>query len=227
MVINPIVNKDLGYEVSKDFKAVALIGEAPLILASPGNSSYHNLPEFIKLAKSKPGSMTYASSGSGTPGHLAAASLVQDMSITMTHVPYKGAGQAMTDLLGGHVDIFFSSAPAVLPHIESKTLRALAVSSEKRMSVLPEVHTVSEDAIKGFNFTLWGGIFTPTGTPDAVSNLLNTEINEVLKDPSFYKPLEKDGVFTRALSQSDFEEFMKREFAKYSKLLKTIEVKND
>jgi tripartite-type tricarboxylate transporter receptor subunit TctC len=227
MVINPIVNKDLGYEASKDFKAVALIGEAPLILASPGNSSYRNLPEFIKLAKAKPGSMTYASSGSGTPGHLAAASLVQDMNITMTHVPYKGAGQAMTDLLGGHVDIFFSSAPAVLPHIESKTLRALAVSSDKRMSVLPEVHTVSEDAIKGFNFTLWGGIFTPTGTPDSVNNLLNTEINEVLKDPSFYKPLEKDGVLTKAISQNDFEDFMKREIAKYSKLLKTIEVKND
>ena len=140
MVINPIVNKDVGYEVSKDFKAVALIGEAPLILASPGNSSYRNLPEFIKLAKAKPGSMTYASSGSGTPGHLAAASLVQDMNITMTHVPYKGAGQAMTDLLGGHVDIFFSSAPAALPHIESKTLRALAVS-DRKSTRLNSIHT--------------------------------------------------------------------------------------
>ena len=227
MVINPIVNKDVGYDVSKDFKAVAMIGEAPLILTSPGNSSYRNLPEFIKIAKAKPGSMTYASSGSGTPGHLAAASLAQDMNLIMTHAPYKGAGQAMTDLLGGHVDIFFSSAPAVLPHLESKTLRALAVSSDKRMSVLPEVHTVSEDAIKGFNFTLWGGIFTPTGTPDMVNNFLNTEINEVIKDPSFYKTLEKDGVVTKAISQNYFEEFIKRELVKYNKLLKTIEVKND
>ena len=227
MAINPIVNKDVGYDANKGFRPVALIGDAPLILAAPGSSSYRTLPEFIKLAKAKPGSMTYASSGSGTPGHLAAASLAQDMNINMAHAPYKGAGQAMTDLLGGHVDIFFSSAPAVIPYIESKTLRALAVSSEKRMAILPEVHTVSEDAIKGFNFTLWGGIFAPAGTPDSVANYLNAEINEILKDPSFSGPLEKDGLFIKMNSQAEFMEFIKRETIKYSKLLKTFEIKND
>ena len=227
MVINPLVNKDVGYEPAKDFKQIALIGEAPLILVSPGNSSYRTLPEFIKLAKSKSGEMTYASSGSGTPGHLAAVALVQDMNINMTHAPYKGAGQALTDLLGGHVDIFFSSAPAVLPHIESKTLRALAVSSEKRMAVLPEVHTVSEDAIRGFNFTLWGGVFAPAGTPNAITNYLNTEINEVLKDPAFTTQLEKDGILIKPNSSAEFGDLMKRETIKYTKLLKTIEIKSE
>lgn len=227
MVINPLVNKEIGYEPGKDFKQIALIGEAPLILVSPGNSSYRTLPEFIKLAKSKSGEMTYASSGSGTPGHLAAVALVQDMNINMTHAPYKGAGQALTDLLGGHVDIFFSSAPAVLPHIESKTLRALAVSSEKRMAVLPEVHTVSEDAIRGFNFTLWGGVFAPTGTPSAITNYLNTEINEVLKDPAFTTQLEKDGILIKPNSSAEFGDLMKRETIKYTKLLKTIEIKSE
>ena len=227
MVITPLVNKDVGYETNKDFRPIALIGEAPLILTAPANASYTNLAEFIKLAKSKPGVMTYASSGSGTPGHLAAASLTQDININMAHAPYKGASQAMTDLLGGHVDIFFSSAPAVLPQIESKTVRALAVSSEKRMTVLPDVHTVSEDAIKGFNFSLWGGIFTPTGTPDNVVNYLSTEINEVIKDPAFTKPLEKEGLLIKANSQAEFAEFIKRESIKYGKLLKTIEIKND
>jgi tripartite-type tricarboxylate transporter receptor subunit TctC len=227
MVINPLVNKDVGYETSKDFRPIAVIGEAPLILVSPGNSSYRTLPEFIKLAKSKPGVFTYASSGSGTPGHLAAVSLVQDMNIDMAHVPYKGAGQAMTDLLGGHVDIFFSSAPAVLPQIESKNLRALAVSSETRMPVLPDVHTVSEDAIKGFNYTLWGGIFAPTGTPDAITNYLSAEINAILKDPSFTGQLEKEGILIKSNSQAEFVEFMRRESVKYSKLLKTIEIKSE
>jgi tripartite-type tricarboxylate transporter receptor subunit TctC len=227
MVINPLVNKEVGYETSKDFKPIAVIGEAPLIMVAPGNSSYRTLQEFIKLSKSKPGVFTYASSGSGTPGHLAAVSLVQDMGLDMAHVPYKGAGQAMTDLLGGHVDIFFSSAPAVLPQIESKNLRALAVSSEARMAVLPEVHTVSEDAIKGFNYTLWGGIFAPTGTPDAITNYLSAEINAVLKDPSFTGQLEKEGILIKPNSQTEFVEFMKRESVKYRKLLKTIEIKSE
>jgi tripartite-type tricarboxylate transporter receptor subunit TctC len=227
MVINPLVNKDVGYETSKDFRPIAVIGEAPLILVSPGNSSYRTLAEFIKLAKSKPGGFTYASSGSGTPGHLAAVSLVQDMNLDMAHVPYKGAGQAMTDLLGGHVDIFFSSAPAVLPQIESKNLRALAVSSETRMAVLPDVHSVSEDAIKGFNYTLWGGIFAPAGTPDAIANYLSIEINAILKDPAFTGQLEKEGILIKPNSQPEFAEFIKRESVKYSKLLKTIEIKSE
>ena len=145
----------------------------------------------------------------------------------MAHVPYKGAGQAMTDLLGGHVDIFFSSAPAVLPQIESKNLRALAVSSETRMPVLPDIHTVSEDAIKGFNYTLWGGIFAPTGTPDAITNYLSAEINAILKDPSFTGQLEKEGILIKSNSQAEFVEFMRRESVKYSKLLKTIEIKSE
>jgi tripartite-type tricarboxylate transporter receptor subunit TctC len=215
MVINPLVNKDVGYETSKDFRPIAVIGEAPLILVAPGNSSYRTLPEFIKLAKSKPGTMTYASSGSGTPGHLAAVSLAQDMNLDMTHVPYKGAGQVMTDLLGGHVDIFFSSAPAVLPQIESKNLRALAVSSEARMAVLPDVHTVSEDAIKGFNYT------------DAITGYLSAEINAILKDPSFTGQLEKEGILIKPNSQTEFVDFMRRESIKYSKLLKTIEIKSE
>jgi tripartite-type tricarboxylate transporter receptor subunit TctC len=227
MIINPLVSKDLGYETLKDFKPVALVGEAPLVLAAPGNAPYKNLPEFIKLAKAKPGTMTYASSGSATPGHLAAADLSQSMGVDLIHAPYKGAGQAMTDLLGGHVDVFFSSAPAVLPQIESKNLRALAVSSEKRMAVLPDVHTVAEDGIKGFNFKLWGGIFTPTGTPDDVVNYLNQEINEVMRDPSFAAPLEKDGILIRSNSVADFSSFIKLENAKYAKLIKTIDLKSE
>lgn len=227
MVINPLISKDLGYETIKDFKAIALVGEVPLILVAPGNSSYKTLPELIKLAKSKPNTMIYASSGSGTPGHLAAAELCQAMGIDLVHAPYKGAGQAITDLLGGHVDMFFSSAPAVLPQIESKNLRALAVSSEKRMSVLPDVHTVAEDGVKGFNFTLWGGIFTPIGTPDTVINYLNQEINDVLREPSFAGQLEKDGILIRNNSAADFGDLIKRESNKYSKLLKLIDIKNE
>ena len=222
MAINPSVTKDLGYNPIKDFKPIALIGEVPLIMVTSITSPYKNLPEFIKAAKAKPGGMTYASSGSATPGHLAAAALCQGVGIDLVHAPYKGAGPAMTDVLGGHVDAFFSSAPSVIPQIQTKNLTALAVSSTKRMQVLPDVHTVSEDELKGFNFTLWGGLFAPVGTPDSIVKLLNTAINSVLEDPAFKNPLEKDGILIRVNTSNEFDEFIKRESSKYSLLVKSI-----
>ena len=222
MAINPLVSKDLGYNPIKDFKPVALIGEVPLIMVTSINSPFKNLPDFIKAAKAKPGGMTYASSGSATPGHLAAAALCQGVGIDLIHAPYKGAGPAMTDVLGGHVDAFFSSAPSVIPQIQTKNLTALAVSSVKRMPVLPDVHTVAEDELKGFNFTLWGGLFAPVGTSDAVVNFLNAAVNSILEDPAFKNPLEKDGILIRANSRTDFDEFIRRESTKYSQLVKSI-----
>ena len=222
LAITPAVTKDLGYNPLKDFRPIALIGEVPLIMVTSNNSPFKNLAEFIKAAKAKPGGMTYASSGSATPGHLAAAALCQGVGIDLVHAPYKGAGPAMTDVLGGHVDVFFSSAPSVIPQIQSKNLTALAISSSKRMPTLPEVRTVSEDELKGFNFTLWGGLLAPAGTPDAVINFLNSAINSVLEEPAFKNPLEKDGILIHVNSSKEFDEFIKRESIKYSQLVKAI-----
>ena len=137
MVINTIVGKDLGYDPYQDLKPVALIGEVPLTLVAPLNTPYNSLPEFIKIAKQQPNKFTYASSGTATPGHLAAASLAQITGLEMIHAPYKGAGPAMTDILGGHVDLFFSSTPSVIQFVESNKVKALAVSSPKRTNAFP------------------------------------------------------------------------------------------
>lgn len=225
MVINTFVAKDLGYDPSKDLKPIAIIGEVPLTLVVPANSPFNNLSDLIKGAKANPGKMTYASSGTATPGHLAAAALNQAVGIDMAHAPYKGAGPAMTDILGGHVDMFFPSTPSILQFVESKKIRALAVSSTKRTSALPEVRTVAEEGIKDFSFTLWGGLYAPTGTPEDILNYLNTNINIILEDPSFRKNFEKDGILIRRNSQMEFSDFMKSEFVKYAKIVKAIDLK--
>lgn len=227
IVINTFVSKDLGYDSMKDLKPVTLIGEVPLTLVAPANSSFNSVADLIKAVKTKPGKLVYASSGTATPGHLAAAALMQAAGIDMIHAPYKGAGPAMADLLGGHVDIFFSSTPSVLQLVESKKLKALAVSSPKRTSVLPDVRTVAEDGIKDFSFTLWGGVFAPAGTPDEVLNYLSREINAILEEPNFKKQLEKDGILVRSNTRNDFNEFLKGEFSKYSKIVKSIDLKSE
>ncbi len=227
MVINTFVSKELGYDTMRDLKPVALIGEVPLTLVVPASASTNSINDLIKKAKSNPNKLVYASSGTATPGHLAAAAFTQASGIEMIHAPYKGAGPAMADVLGGHVDMFFSSTPSVLQLVESKKLKALAVSSPKRTSALPEVHTVSEEGIKDFSFTLWGGVFAPNGTPEEILTFLNKEINTILEDPNFYKELEKDSVLVKANSRKEFTEFLKTEFTKYAKTVKSIDLKSE
>jgi tripartite-type tricarboxylate transporter receptor subunit TctC len=227
MVINTIVNKDLGYDPFTDLKPVALIGEVPLTLVAPINASYNSLSEFIKLAKQQPNKYTYASSGTATPGHLAAASLAQIAGIEMIHAPYKGAGPAMTDVLGGHVDLFFPSTPSIIQFVESNKVKALAVSSAKRSNVFPQLHTVAEDLGKDFSFTLWGGIYAPAETPESITQTLSTLINQILNDAQFKKQFDKDGINMRPNSIEEFAQFHRSELANYKKSLQTLNLKLD
>jgi len=225
MVINTIVSKDLGYDPYQDLKPVALIGEVPLTLVAPLNSPYSSLPEFIKLAKTQPNKFTYASSGTATPGHLAGASLAQLTGVEMTHAPYKGAGPAMTDILGGHVNIFFASTPSVVQFVEGNKLKVLAVSSPKRMGIFPQIHTVAEDIGKEFSFTLWGGVFAPAETPEPILQSLNTMINQILNDPQFKKQFEKDGINIKQNTREEFAQFHRAELNNYKKSLQSLNLK--
>src|SRR5690606_37394641 len=152
------------------------------VLVVPQNSPYKTLGALIDAALAKPDSVTYASSGTATPGHLAAAALALGTKSTMVHVPYKGAGQAMTDLLGQHVDFFFSSAAAAMPHVAAGKLKALAVSTPKRIAALPDVPAVAEGTVSGFEFSLWGGYFAPAATPVSIIQRLNQDVNAALSD---------------------------------------------
>lgn len=221
MAVNRSAMKNPGYDSLADFRAVALVGNAPLVMAAPASAPFNTLDELLKLARSKPGSVSYASSGTATPGHLAAAALALGTKTEMTHIPYKGAGQAITDLIGGQVQFFFSSASAIMGHIKGGKVKALAVSSPKRIAALPNVPTVSEAAVPGFEFSLWGGYFAPRETPDAIVNRLNAEVNKVLAEPDLKVRLEADGISIVPLPAARFDSFVRAEIDKYARLVKT------
>ena len=199
---------------------MALVGDAPLVMAAPASAPFNSLAELLQLARSRPGSVSYASSGTATPGHLAAAALALGTKTEMTHIPYKGAGQAITDLIGGQVQFFFSSASAITSHIKGGKVKALAVSSPRRLASLPGVPTVAEAAVPGFEFSLWGGYFAPRETPDAVVALLNAEIVKVLAEPDLRARFEAEGSAVEPLSAARFEAFVRAEIDKYAKLVK-------
>ncbi len=227
IAVNPFVMKGLGYDPLKQFVPVILVGDSPLVLAVPEKSPHKDLAALIAAARAKPESLVYASSGTATPGHLAGAALALGTDTKMIHVPYKGAGQAMTDLLGGHVDFFFSSASAVMPHVQSGRLRALAVSSRERQKILPDVPTVAEATVPDFQFSLWGGVFAPAGTPAEIVTLLNSTINAILADPAIKARLEGDGAAVRQNTTREFAGFVREEAARYERLVQVTGVQID
>ena len=220
IAVNGSAMKNPGYDALKDLRPMALVGNAPLVLVAPAAAPFNSLAELVQLARSKPGSVSYASSGTATPGHLAAAALALATKTDMVHVPYKGAGQAITDVIGGQVQFFFSSASAIMPHVKGGKVKALAVSTPRRMTALPQVPTVAEAAAPGFEFSLWGGYFAPRDTSDAIVVRLNTEFNRILAEPELRARFEADGSAVEPVSPARFDAFVRAEVEKYARLVK-------
>ena len=191
--INPALLKKLPYDSVKDFSFITLLADSPLLcVANPGLGA-SNLKELIAIAKSKPGRINYATSGPGTGGHLAVELIKYNAGIDMVHVPYKGAGPALTDVIGGQVQIMCTSPLAVLPHAKSGRLRAIAMTSAKRSRAAPEIPTVAEQGFPGYQASLWYQMLAPANTPEPVLKRLHTEITRVLKLPEFVEQLAVQG----------------------------------
>jgi tripartite-type tricarboxylate transporter receptor subunit TctC len=173
----------------------------------------------------KPGDFSYGSVGAGTPGHLAAVALGLGAKLNMTHVPYKGVGPLMADLMAGRLQAFFSSASAAMPQIKGGKLKALAVTTPQRMNSLPQVPTVAESGLPGFSYTLWGGLFAPSGTPQNVIDSLNKEVNAILASPEVRGRLETDNVAVPRNSPGEFGDYVKAEAQKFEKLIKDANLK--
>jgi len=211
--------KGLSYNPDRDFMPIALAAVVPLALVVPGRASYSTLPEFLTALKAKP-NLTFASAGIGTPGHFAGEVLKLKFDENLTHVPYKGAGPALNDLIGNHVDFYFSGFPAAAPHVKAGNLKILALSSAKRSPAAPEVPTVAEvTGIEDYDFTLWAGFFAPRGTPQPIIDRLNKEINAVLGQPDVKARLEAAGAVVTPVSVSQFKEFVQAESAKYLRVI--------
>jgi tripartite-type tricarboxylate transporter receptor subunit TctC len=219
VAINQHWLKGLTYDPDKDLKPVALLAVVPLALTVPGKAPYSTMAEFLKALPGQ--KMTFASAGTGTPGHFAGEFLKAKTKANLVHVPYKGAGPALNDLLGSHVDMYFPGMPAVMPHAKSGTLKVLAVSSAKRSAIAPEVPTIAETTgMTDFDFTLWAGVFAPRETPPAVITKLNAEINKVLSDPDTKKRLVEAGAEVDTMSVAQFRAFVDGESSKYQRIIK-------
>ena len=199
VAINQHWLKGLNYDPDKDLVPVALLSVVPLALVVPAKAPYSTLAEYLAALRS--GKHTFASAGTGTPGHFAGEQLKAKTKSNLTHVPYKGAGPALNDLVGGHVEMYFPGMPAAMPLMKNGLVKVLGVSSAKRSGSAPDVPAVAETA--GFNdfaFTLWQGIFAPRGTPPDVIAKLNSEINKVLNDPETRKKLVEAGADVEPMS---------------------------
>lgn len=212
--------KGLNYDPDKDLVPIALAAVVPLALVVPAKAPYSTLPEFLSALKAKP-KMTFASAGIGTPGHFAGELLKLQFDENLAHVPYKGAGPALNDLIGSHVDFYFPGFPAAAPHLKAGTLKILALSSAKRSPAAPEIPTVAEvTGNKDYDFTLWAGFFAPRSTPQAIIDRLNKEINQVIQDPDVKARLEAAGAVVTPMSVGQFKDFVQNESAKYLRVIK-------
>jgi tripartite-type tricarboxylate transporter receptor subunit TctC len=221
LAINQHWIKNPGYDPDKDLSPIALAAVVPLALVVPGKASYSSVAEMLKAASATSKGLSFASAGTGTPGHFAGEFLKVKAKANITHVPYKGAGPALNDLLGGHVDLYFPGFPAAMSHIKAGTMKVLAVSSAARSGVAPDVPTVAETAnINGFDFTLWVGFFAPRGTPKEIVTRLNTEINAILVQPDTRARLLEAGADVVPMSVEQTAAFVKAESDKYLQIIR-------
>jgi tripartite-type tricarboxylate transporter receptor subunit TctC len=220
IAINQHLVKDLGYRPERDLQPVALAAEVPLALTVRADAPYNSVAELIKAAKSAKQGLSFASSGAGTPSRFAAELLRLRTDARLRHVLYEGAGPALQDLVEGRVDMYFAGIPAAMPYVKSGKLKLLAVSSSKRSPALPDVPTIAETGIKGFDVTLWVGIFAPRTTPTVVVSRLNTDISGVLRKPQVKTRLEALGADVTPRSVAETSAFVKAETGKYFVLMR-------
>ena len=223
--IAPNVLAKVPFDPIADFTPITYIGYVPNVLVVHPSVDAKSVEELIALAKKNPGKMTYASSGIGSTQHLARALFNQLAGTEMIHVPYKGSGQAIGDLVGGQVNMNFDTMPPVLEHIKAGKIRALAISTPKRLSQLPDVPTFEEKGIRGFDVTNWYSIMGPKGVPPEMVVRMNDAVKRAMADPGIRATLEAQGVqFGGAASPDEFGRFIRDELAKYSKLVKELKV---
>ena len=220
IVINPSLYKEMPFDPPKDLQPITNLLRVPLILTVHPSVPAKNLAELIAYVKAQNGKAQFASSGNGTPQHLTAELFRATAKLDMVHVPYKGSAPAITDLIGGHVPIMFDSAIAILPHIKSGKVRAIAITSAKRSAILPDVPTFDESGMKGFESYAWYGFFAPAKTPKDVVAKLNAAAIKVMKQPEWQKILADTGSEYVGDTPEQFAAFTRAEAAKWAKVVK-------
>ena len=219
-VVNPSLHAKLSYDPIRDFAPVTLIASAPAVLVVHPSVQAASVVELTALAKANPGKLNYASNGNGSSAQLAAVLFESMAGVRMTHVPYKGVSQALVDLMSGEVQLMFGTIVAISPHIKAGRLRALAVTGKSRSGLLPEVPTLAEAGLPGYEAGSWYGILAPAGTPGAIVARLNAEINQAVRQPEVRERLAAEGAETLGGTPEEFASHIKAQLARMGKLMR-------
>lgn len=228
--INVSLYPKIGYDPIKSFVPVALIGTNPLVLVVNQASPYKTLKDVLEASKGKPGGLSSASAGKGTSQHLSLELLAFRSGVKFTHVPYKGSGPAIQDVIGGQVDMMFDTSVVAAPHIQSGKLRAIAVTSARRLASLPDVPTVAESGLPGlsnFEVLSWQAIFAPAGTPAPVVDRLHKEISRILAEPEMQDKLKGFGMQPASMTSAQTGDFQRAEVAKWAQLIKAADIRGE
>ena len=221
IAIAPSLYPKLAYDPQRELAAISFVASSPNVLAVHAGLAASDVRSLIALARSKPGELRFASSGPGTIQHLAAESFQQAAGIKMLHVPYKGSGQAVIDLIAGQVDMNFDAAPSVINHIRQGRLRALAITTAKRSALVPGVPTIAESGLPGFDFSTWWGLFAPSATPRPVIARLNADTLKALQLPDVKEKLAGVGAEPGGNSPEEFSAFVRSETEKWGRVIRT------
>jgi tripartite-type tricarboxylate transporter receptor subunit TctC len=218
--IAPALRDTLNYDPIKSFAPITRLVSAPLVIVGPSTLQAKTLKELIAMAALKPGALSYGSPGSGTAGHLAGEMFGSEAKIKIVHVPYKGQSAAITDMIGGRIEMYFSTLAVIKPHVEGGKIRAFAVTSGERSPAFPDVPTVAEAGIPGFEIENWYGLVAPAGTPPDIIKRLNTEVVKILKDPKLVEELSKEGGSIKADTPEQFAKFLEIDVPRWKKIVK-------
>jgi tripartite-type tricarboxylate transporter receptor subunit TctC len=227
MTMVPNLHAKMPWDILKDFEPVSLVATVEWGLIAANNTSYRNAADLIAAAKAAPGKIDYGSGGPGSPQHLAMAMFASEAEISLTHVPYKGATQAATDVAGGQIPVGFQGLGTVASLVRGGQLRLIGVTTEKRLAQFPEVPTVSESGLPGFFFNSWFAILAPAGTPKEVITRLNAEVLKAIGDPEIRRKLEELGFAVRGSSAEELRAMTRDQLAKYARVMKQMGIANE
>ena len=220
LAINPTLYAKLPYDPQKDLAPIVLLANAPLVMVTGMGTPLKTLGDAVAAAKAKPGTLNFASPGNGTVAHLTSVMFQKAAGVQTQHIPYKGAAQALTDVIGGSVELYMSSVPTLIGQIRNNKLRALAVTSAKRVDDLPNVPTINESGFQGFDAVTWFGLLAPAGTPRDVIVKLSTEFNKALQNPELRKKLGDEGADAAGGTPEQFAALIRDDIPRWGKVVK-------
>jgi tripartite-type tricarboxylate transporter receptor subunit TctC len=225
--INPALNERLGFDTARDLAPISLVAQIPELLIAHAGQPYSDFSGFVKHASANPGKLNYASAGNGTLPHITMELLLQKLNLQITHIPYKGAAPALNDVLSGTVALKFDTIATSAAHVRSGRIKPLAIASLRRSPLMPDVPTIAESGLPGYQGILWMGVLAPSGTPKEIVDALHRGLRQALNDPSMLKRFETDGVEAVGNSPAEFQRLIDTELRQWSEVVKRAQIKAD